>query len=132
MAANERELKKSKGGLPAPQYYNPDIDDYDYANGRDGAADMYPVGSKQLKSGHVTVATPGTAVQLPAFACREVTIIGLDSNTGPIFVGDAGVSPTTYGVKLNKNGSITLPVQNTNMVYLDAAVTGEGISYVAL
>lgn len=132
MAANDKDLKKAKGGLPAPQYYNPAIDDYDYATGRDGAADMYPVGSKLLKTGHVTVSTPGTAVQFPAIACREVTIIGLDTNTGPVFVGDAGVSPTSYGVKLNKDGSITLPVQNTNMVYLDAAVAGEGVSYVAL
>lgn len=132
MAANDKDLKKAKGGVPAPQYYNQAIDDYQYATGRDGAADMYPVGSKLLKTGHVTVTTPGTAVQFPAIACREVTIIGLDTNTGPVFVGDSDVSETTYGVKLNKDGSITLPVADTSLVYLDAAVAGEGVSYVAL
>lgn len=132
MAANDKELKKAKGGVPAPQYYNPDIDVYQVQTGRDGASDMYLVGSGRLICDLVTVTTPGTRVQFPNIPCREILIIALDTNTGAVYVGDSQVTKSRFGAKLRKEGYVTLSVKNANMVYIDAEVGGEGISYAVL
>ena len=89
-------------------------------------------GSNTLKGALVTVATAGTRVQLPDYACHEVTIIAKDENTGNIYVGGSDVSSTVYGVKMAAKDSITLAVNNTNLIYIDSSVSGEGISYVAI
>lgn len=78
------------------------------------------------------VTTAGTRVQLSAVACREITIIAKRANTGYIYVGSATVSSTVYGAELEAKDSITIPVSNTNEIYIDASVSGEGISYVAV
>lgn len=99
------------------------------------AKDTVPVevtGSSALKGATQNVTTAGTRVQLPSYACREVTIIAKKANTGSIFVGGSDVSSTVYGVELAANESATLAVSNANIIYLDAAVSGEGVSYVAI
>lgn len=79
-----------------------------------------------------TVAAAGTAEVLADHACQEVTIIALDTNTGYIYVGGSDVSSAVYGVKLAAKDSITLAVSNTNLIYIDSSVNGEGISYVVV
>lgn len=78
------------------------------------------------------VATAGIVVQMPEFSCKEVTIIAKKANTGSIYVGGSDVSATVYGVELKANESFTFKVSNTNLLYLAATVSGEGVSYVAL
>lgn len=78
------------------------------------------------------VATAGTAVQLPNVACSEVTIIAKKDNTGSIYVGDSGVSSSVYGAELEAKDSITIRVNNANLIWIDASGNGEGISYVAV
>ncbi len=90
------------------------------------------VGSNALTGAIQTVATAGTRVQLPNIACREVTLIGLKNNTGSIYVGGGNVSASVYGAELQAKDSITLAVDNANLVWLDCSVSGEGISYVAV
>lgn len=80
----------------------------------------------------VNVAFAGTRQQLPDKACREVTIIAKRGNTGYIYVGKGDVSSTVFGAELGELDSITLAVSNTNQIYIDASVSGEGISYVAI
>lgn len=89
-------------------------------------------GSEVLKGALQNVAAAGTRVQLPNYACREITIIAKEENTGVIYIGGNDVSGTVYGVKLKARDSITLKVSNTNMIYIDASTSGEGVSYVAI
>lgn len=101
----------------------------------DGTDFYVPVreqGSESIKGAIQTVATAGTKVQLPNYPCRQVTIIAKDTNTGNIYVGGNDVSSTVYGAKLKADGSITLGVANTNLIYIDSSVSGESISYVAI
>ncbi|WP_199614654.1 hypothetical protein [Paenibacillus alkalitolerans] len=97
-----------------------------------GVASTKPIGSNALKGAVQNVTTAGTRVQLPSYACREVTLIAKAGNTGRIYVGGNDVSSTVYGADLAAKDSITLAVNNTNLIYIDASVSGEGISYVAI
>lgn len=90
------------------------------------------VGSDSLKGAVQNVTTAGTRVQLPDYPCREVTLIAKKGNTGSIYVGGSDVSSTVYGAELAAKDSMTLAVSNTNLIYLDASVSGEGVSYVAI
>lgn len=132
MPANNKDLKKANGGVIAPQHFNQAADDYEVATGENGASNVNVVGSRQLRHGVVDVVAAGTAVQFPSVSCREVTIIAKDTNSGVIYVGGTGVSDATYGVKLKADGSITLPVSNANLVFINSSVDGEGVSFVAL
>jgi len=85
-----------------------------------------------LEGALADVTTAGTRVQLPNIPCREVTVIAKDTNTGVIYVGGSDVASTKYGVKLKADGSFTFPVANVNQIYIDASVSGEGVSYVAI
>lgn len=80
----------------------------------------------------VNVTLAGTKQQLDDKPCHEVTIIAKRDNTGYIYVGKSTVSSTVYGAELGELDSITLEVSNTNEIYIDASVSGEGISYVAI
>lgn len=100
--------------------------------GDDGAAFAKLSGSSALKGAVQNVTTAGTRVQFPSYACREVTVIAKKGNTGNIYVGGSDVSATVYGVTLAANESFTFSIANTNLIYIDAAVSGEGVSYVAI
>lgn len=78
------------------------------------------------------VTTAGSRVQLPNVPCREVTIVAMRANTGYIYAGKNTVSSTVYGVELSAKDSFTFPVSNANEVWIDASVSGEGVSYVAV
>ena len=94
--------------------------------------DVQLSGSNLEVAAVVNVTTAGTRQQLPDKACREVTIIAKRGNTGYIYVGKDDVSSTVFGAELGELDSITLAVSNTNQIYIDASVSGEGISYVAI
>jgi len=89
-------------------------------------------GSAINSCGIVNVTTAGTRVQLPNIPCREVTIIAKRLTTGYIYAGNNAVSAASYGVELAAKESFTFAVANANQVYIDASVSGEGISYVAI
>jgi len=98
----------------------------------DGSVPVELKGSNVINHGIVNVTTAGTRVQLPNLPCREVTIIAKRTNTGYIYVGGSNVSSTSYGVELAAKDSITLVVNNANLIWIDASVSGEGITYVAI
>lgn len=89
-------------------------------------------GSGAITGAVQTVATAGTRIQLPNIACREVTLIAKKGNTGSIFVGDVNVSSTVYGAELEAKDTVTIRVNNANLIYVDASVSGEGVSYVTV
>lgn len=100
-----------------------------------GNANPMPVisgGSDFLYTDLLNVPTSGTRVPLPNIPCGEVTVIAKDTNVGFIYVGDSNTSSTRYGVKLKPDGSYTFTVNNANLIYIDASVSGEGVSYVAI
>jgi hypothetical protein len=62
-----------------------------------------------------------------------VTVIAKRTNTGSIFCGMAGVvSSTAYGVELERKEAYDFQVNNANEIWIDASVSGEGVSYVAV
>jgi len=98
-----------------------------------GNAKVQLTGSITGKGALANVTTVGTRVQLPSFACREVTITAKRTNTGYIYASpDNLVSSAVYGIELSAKDSFTFTVANTNQIWIDASVSGEGISYVAL
>lgn len=89
-------------------------------------------GSNSIKCAIQTVTTAGTRVQLPNYPCREVTVIAKKTNTGSVFIGGSDVSSSVYGVQLAVNESFTFSISNTDIIYIDSSVSGEGVSYVAV
>jgi hypothetical protein len=86
-----------------------------------------------LKDANVlNVTTAGTRVRLPSIQCKTITIIAKKGNTGSIYCGLVTVSSTVYGVELEKKESFDFQVNNANEIYIDASVSGEGVSYVAV
>ncbi|MCM3763436.1 hypothetical protein [Neobacillus niacini] len=89
-------------------------------------------GSNVLQGKLKNVVTAGTRVRLDDIPCREVTVIARKGNTGSIYVGGADVSSSVFGVELAAKDSFTFIVNNANLIYIDASVSGEGVSYVAV
>jgi hypothetical protein len=87
-----------------------------------------------LKGANVlNVTTAGTRVQLPNIPCKTVTVIAKRTNTGSIFCGMNTVNNTTvYGVELEQKETYDFDVFNANEIWIDASVSGEGVSYVAV
>jgi len=57
------------------------------------------------------------------------TVKAMSTNTGLVYLGISTVSSTT-GFELSAGEQIFIPVSNLNGVYLDVAVTAEGITYI--
>jgi len=80
----------------------------------------------------LNVTTAGTRVQLPNIQCKMITVIAKKGNTGSIYCGMVTVSSTVYGVELGQKEAFDFQVNNANEIYIDASVSGEGVSYVAV
>lgn len=88
-------------------------------------------GSNSITGDVLTVVTTGTAVQLPNIACSEVTLIGLKANSATVYVGSSDVTTSVYGVALDQKDSVTLKVNNADLIYINGTA-GDGVSYVAV
>jgi hypothetical protein len=87
-----------------------------------------PYTPTSLAGGQLTVASHGTAEQLPDQDCKAVTIRALPTNTGYIYLGDATVD-ATHGLVLSPGDGQDIALDNLNRLYIDSDVDGEGISY---
>ncbi len=81
-----------------------------------------------------TVTTAGTAVSLVdgLVSAKYVLLTALSTNTGVIVFGGNTVvaaAATRRGTPLNPGASAGIPVDDLSDVYLDATVSGEGVSY---
>lgn len=76
-----------------------------------------------------TVTTAGTEVQLGTNTCLSVTVKAKSTNTGLIFVGGDNTVSSTTGFILSAGEAISYAVSNTNKVWVDSSVNGEGVSY---
>jgi len=92
---------------------------------------VYP----NVRDGRKTVAAAGTAEKIASThtACRKLTIMALLTNTDMVVVGGSTVvasAATRRGIPLSAGMSITLNVDDLQNVYIDAVVSGEGVSYI--
>jgi len=84
-----------------------------------------------VTSGKDTVAAAGTHEQMANVPCKGVSIKALSTNTDMIYLGPDGVAAAT-GYQLAAGESIDIAIDNLNRIYIDAAVTGEGVTYLAV
>lgn len=84
-------------------------------------------GAGSLVSGQQAVTA--AAVALTANAVRKVTIKALMGNVIAVYVGPAGITIGT-GYELAPNQSVTLNVNNTNLLFVIASTTGASICFV--
>lgn len=84
-----------------------------------------------LIHGHKTVTTAGTEVALTTSKSLKsgVMIKALAANTGIIYVGLNPVTSST-GFELSAGESVFLEIHNSSLIYIDASVNGEGVSYI--
>ena len=88
-----------------------------------------------LLSGQKTVTTAGTAVALgTAQIDGAILVKALDTNTGVIAIGNDGSNDvtTSNGFRLTAGEQILMDVANLGSVMLDAAVSGEGVSWLKI
>lgn len=78
----------------------------------------------------VTTATTRVALATTQALKSGVQIKAYLGNTGIIYVGNATVAAAN-GYRLNAGESVFLEIADLATVYLDASVSGEGVSYVA-
>lgn len=87
-------------------------------------------------SGQRTVTTAGTAVQLgTAMIDGPVMVKALDTNTGVVALGNDGANDVTVanGLRLEAGEVVVLEwVHELGTLWLDSAVNGEGVSWMAL
>lgn len=87
-----------------------------------------PAAPIALSGDHAVVTMAGTRVQLPNHACLSVLIKALYANAGNIYVGGSDVS-SSKGTELAPGDWVELAVSNTNLVYIDSAKNGDGVSW---
>lgn len=101
-------------------------------NNKLGVSNVEVIGGDNLEGRLKNVTTSGTRVQLDNIPCKEITVIARKNNTGSIYIGGKDVSGTNFGVELEANESFTFLISNANLIYIDASVNGEGVSYVTI
>lgn len=94
-----------------------------------------------ISDGVKQVATAGTRVALAASsACRAVAITALDTNLGIVVVGASTVvaaagtqaTPTRRGIPLRSLDTITIPIKDPSLIFVDALNSNDGVSFVVL
>ncbi len=87
-------------------------------------------------TGQKNVTIAGTAEQLPSVIIPDgfqLTIIAKPANTGTIYFGNSKAnaeSATNRFDGLSAGLAVSLKVTNANLVWVNASVNGEGISYI--
>lgn len=84
-----------------------------------------------VKSGVTNVATAGTRVALSTGKVTWVVIHAKSGNTNVIYVGGSDVDSTNGFILAANQFTPRLPVNDLSKIYLDSAVNGEGVSWIA-
>lgn len=90
---------------------------------------------ENIGDGLQLVAAAGTAEQLSATSlpCRAVLVQARPENTGNVVVGSSTVvaaAGTRRGIALVPGQNVLLRVTDVDKLYVDAVVSGEGVSFV--
>jgi hypothetical protein len=88
-----------------------------------------------VSQGRKAVTAAGTAERLVSTntPCRKVEIQALEANSDMVVIGGSGVvaaAATRQGIALIPGQVFTLRVEDLYNIYVDAVVSGEGVSYV--
>lgn len=83
---------------------------------------------------HCRIATPGEPKQLSPMLIpdgMQVVVRALLKNTGSVYIGKSKdlVKNVDKRIEFMAGGHTTMRVQNTNIIWVDAAVAGEGVDY---
>ena len=95
------------------------------------AVSFTPTALTTVITGKTPVVTAGTRVNLPSNAIASVTIKALSTNTGMIYVGGSGVA-SSNGFQIAAGDAVSFDMGNTNEIWIDAAVNGEGVTWLAV
>jgi hypothetical protein len=84
-----------------------------------------------------TIATAGTPAQLTTSSspCKSVYVVALPTNTARVAIGGSAVDAadvTFNGIPLDPMQGVSIDVSDTNLVYLDVLVDGNGVSMTLL
>lgn len=91
--------------------------------------------SPSVADGRKVVTTAGTRVQFTALECRSVAVTAELANTGVIVIGGPTVvaaAGTRTGTPLSAGDTAILSVMNMSLLWLDATVSGEGVTFTVL
>lgn len=89
------------------------------------------VASSFVSQTQVTIST--SAVQLASNTCiKGVIIKALNGNTGTIYVGNSSGVTSSNGLELGAGESISLPLNNSNLIWVIASVANQIICYGAI
>jgi hypothetical protein len=93
-----------------------------------------PANRSNFATNQKAVPTAGTAVQLQSQAVPDgftIFIRALVENTGKIWVGDSQANAQNHAVAepLEAGAFNTIALTNTNEIWIDADVNGEGVSW---
>jgi len=83
---------------------------------------------------HCRIATPGEPKQLSPMLIpdgMEVVVRALPGNTGDVYVGKSKdlVKNVNKRIALAAKDFTRMRLQNTNLIWVDAAIAGEGVDY---
>lgn len=85
-----------------------------------------------IRNGKKTVAVAGTRETLAgSSSILSVTVKALSTNNGMIYVGNSSVTSAT-GFQLAAGESVSMDVSNLVLVNIDASVSGNGVTYLAV
>lgn len=87
-----------------------------------------------IAHGRKAVTAAGTPVQIPQSSCRAVAVQALATNTGVVAVGGsntvrAAAAAAQNGIILSAGQSVSVDTDDSSDVWIDAAVNGEGVTY---
>ena len=76
------------------------------------------------------VPTAGSRVQLGSNAIVGCVIQAPSTNTGIVYIGGSNVSSTVFGAELQPGQSTGFAGNNTNLIYIDAATSGDDVAVI--
>lgn len=87
-----------------------------------------------IRDGRLAVTVAGTPQKLESTntPCKKVDITAFTSNTGFVVIGDKTViaaTATRRGTPLMAGQTLTMYVQDLSVIYADAEVAGEGVTF---
>ena len=99
-----------------------------------GTANPVPVDLQSISTiyGNTKTVPVGTAETIASSqAIRSVTVKALSTNLYPVYIGPTGVTTST-GLELLSGESVSLDVNNLNLVYCIAGTASQVIRYIAI
>lgn len=84
-----------------------------------------------IGTAQTTIAVANTAVQLTGMAGKSVSIRALNANISHVVIGLSGVT-NSNGYELAAGQAIDLIISNSNLLYVNGATVGDGVSYIVL